>query len=390
MTEREQPNPDGASTPASNQPTEKAPTPPPSPYETPSQASEEPSATSPAAAYPPPTQQFLTPQSYPQQPYTGQPYSQQPYPGQPQQPYTAYGEPQSSSQQPPYYPPPYPYGTQPPFPPYSGGQPYPNPAEPPSKKKVWPWVLGVCLAVFLLGIGGCVSCTAVAAIIGAQEYRDSLPYLDSYDNYDYGYENGDSDTMLGTFTLDEIKEAYGDVNNSIVDGRCSTGVYTVGDGQDLQPGTYFLEGSQTEEMNFYVFEATEDGSYKLGVAVTYFGNYFTELNSGDVIAFVSSGDALFYPLTQAEFTPKAPYQSGLYRVGTDLPAGTYTITSQNDAAAVAENDSAAFVMKDLAFSDDSITETKYVIRGSSQTVTVKNGDYLELYAATAKPSNPAA
>ena len=46
-------------------------------------------------------------------------------------------------------------------------------------------------------------------------------------------------------------------------------------------------------------------------------------------------------------------------------------------------------MKDLDFDDDSITDTKYVIAGGSQTVTVQDGDYLELFAAVATPAEPA-
>ena len=106
----------------------------------------------------------------------------------------------------------------------------------------------------------------------------------------------------------------------------------------------------------------------------YFGNYLTELDRGDVIAFLPGDDSLhMYPVAKAAFSPEAPYRSGLYRVGTDIPAGTYTITVQEDAAAHTSNDSGAFVMKDLDFDDDSITDTKYVIAGGSQTVTVQDG-----------------
>lgn len=53
-----------------------------------------------------------------------------------------------------------------------------------------------------------------------------------------------------------------------------------------------------------------------------------------------------------------------------------------------DEDSAAFVMKNLDFDDDSIVDTKYVIPGGEQTVTVSNGQYLELFAATATPRGP--
>ena len=53
-----------------------------------------------------------------------------------------------------------------------------------------------------------------------------------------------------------------------------------------------------------------------------------------------------------------------------------------------EYESAAYVMKDLEFEDDSIVETKYVIAGGSQTITVTDGQYVELFAAVMEPMNP--
>ena len=43
-------------------------------------------------------------------------------------------------------------------------------------------------------------------------------------------------------------------------------------------------------------------------------------------------------------------------------------------------------MDDLDFDDDSIVDTQYVIPGGKQTVTVVDGQYLELFAATATPA----
>ena len=65
----------------------------------------------------------------------------------------------------------------------------------------------------------------------------------------------------------------------------------------------------------------------------------------------------------------------------DVPAGTYAVTVQAEASAATEYESAAYVMKDLEFEDDSIVETKYVIAGGSQTITVTDGQYVELFAA---------
>ncbi|WP_405148437.1 MmpS family transport accessory protein [Nocardia salmonicida] len=89
-------------------------------------------------------------QPYGQQPYGQQPYEQQPYGQQPygQQPYgqQPYGQPQGWNQQ---GGPPYQQGGYP-----QGGYP------PPKKRKVWPWVLGGVLLVFLVGLGSCIAIVA--------------------------------------------------------------------------------------------------------------------------------------------------------------------------------------------------------------------------------------
>lgn len=339
---------------------------------------QQPAAPAPGAPVPPPPPG--------QQPYPPQqPASFSPYGQAPQQPY--YGQ----APQQPYVPQPYGAAPQPP----AGyvGQPYPSAQGP--KKKVWPWVLAGCLLVFLLGIGGCVGCVSCAMLIDdhyerSYDYRDS--YYNPYDDYDYGrgYDSGSNSgtDALGGVTLEDIKKAVGDEPSAVEDDRCTAGVFEVGSGKDIEPGIYFLEGTSSAESNYYVFDHDKDtGTYQLDDAVVYFGNYFTELDAGDVIAYLPGDDAArMYPAAKAEFNPEGPYRSGLYRVGTDIPAGTYTITIDEAASAEAENDSAAYVMKDLDFDDDSITETKYVLAGGSQTVTVGDGDFLELYAATATPA----
>ena len=101
---------------------------------------------------------------------------------------------------------------------------------------------------------------------------------------------------------------------------------------------------------------------------------------------MGAADDRMYPADEADFKSAAPYECGLFLVGTDIPAGTYTVTTQDEAAAVADNESAAYIMKNLAFDDDSAIDTKYVVKGGSQTVTVRDGEWLELYAATATPA----
>ena len=341
----------------------------------------------------------------PEQPlYPGNEQNTQGTPTQPQQPAapapngsvppTPYGQP-PYPQQPPYGQQPYgqqPYGQQPygaaPQPPYAGypaQPPYPSaPAAP--KKKVWPWVLAGGLLVFLLGIGGCVGCASCAVLAADRYDQYSYDYGYSYDYPEDSYD--DSSSSLEHLTYEDIREAAGDLPSNIIDGKCSSGIYRVGKAEDIQPGRYFFEGSTDEEGHFYVFSSTDTpNSYDLESAISYFGNYFFDLEEGDLIVFMGASDDLMYTTSKAEFKAEAPYECGLYQVGTDIPAGTYTVTVLDEAAAVSDQESAAFVMKDLEFNDDSITDTKYVLKGGSQTVTVKDGEWLELFATTATPTH---
>lgn len=342
-----------------------------------------------------------------QAPYEAQPGAQpQPQPGaqpqpQPQAPY------QAAYQQP--YPGAAPYG-------------YEQPVGPQQKRR-WPWFLLGLAVGLVIGLGGCASC---AAIMAATSFQSSVDYArpvapeidlgtpDGDRGYDYGYgydddrsdrgngqspdgddnqsapSAGDSTPAAGTYSLDEIKSVMfpnGVPDNAPAEGNvCKEGVYTVGAKGQIPAGLYFLQGAEDAESRFYVFEGSDTPNYyKVDDSVVYFGNYFTELEEGDLIVFKPAADATLYPAPATSFEPKAPYNDGCYRVGIDIPAGSYTITSYEPSAAVATADSGAFVMKDLDFDDDSIEESVYVIPGGKQIITVKDGQYLELFAATATP-----
>lgn len=360
-----------------------------------------PDATSPYGQAPNPYQQ----PPYAGQPYAGQPagspapdganpYAQPAQPGMPggaaqqpgtpgaqgtaPQPYQPYA--QAAAQQPPCpgqggYPP---YGGQPPYP----YQPYPTAPVPPKKRKVWPWVLIAILVVFVLGIGGCVGCVA-CSVAADRNYSGTYD-----DTYDYG-SGSDSYDYSDGYTLDFIKDLGSSLANTVADGQYSPGVYEVGVGKDMEPGLYYLGGSQTAEGEFYVFERMDDGTgYEVTEMVCYFGSYFAQLEDGDVIVYWGAGDdSRLCAAAQAPAAPTAPYPSGCYRVGTDIPAGTYTITAQEGANSIeASQEAAAYAMKDLEFDDDSIVDTKYVVPGGTQTITLTDGQYLELYLAVATPA----
>ncbi len=273
-----------------------------------------------------------------------------------------------------------------------------QPAQPQQKRKVWPWVLLACLLAFLLGMGGCAGCAAVGMLVGTSTAaRDGSLHLYDYDDYPYGYNNNSgsnsgsnsnssSSDTYGGFTMDDIKNAADGLSGDIEDGKAASGCYVVG--RDIAAGSYFMQGMTTEESNFYIFTPEGSGTYSLKASIVYVGHYFYDLEEGQVIVYIPAGNDLrMIPSDQADFHPQAPYSSGLYRVGTDIPAGTYTVSVASDAPSSPSQEYAAYIMKDLEFNDDSILETKYLLKGQSQTITVEDGQLVELFGCTATPTN---
>lgn len=273
---------------------------------------------------------------------------------------------------------------------YGAPQPPANPyvAVAPKPAKKWPWVLLGCALAFLMGLGGCVGFATVGMVADSLHSRADGVHSFDFDDLPYGYDPDDlpDSDYYGGFTLSDIKEAAGDLPCDIDDeGKAAPGVYVVG--RDIDEGLYFLQGNPSTESECYLFDPEGSGTYSMSAAVTYTGNYFADLENGQVIAFMPSAKSmLMIPADQADFQPQAPYASGLYRVGQDIPAGTYTITVSPDAPHNASQDYAAYVMKDLDFDDDSITDSKPLLRGSTQTVTVEDGEWLELFGAIATPA----
>lgn len=309
-----------------------------------------------------------------------------------------------------------PYGAVPPTPPVPPAPVYGY--EPPAsggQKRRWPWFLLGLAVGLVIGLGGCVSCAGIMAATAYDSTNDYVPGLDPDYGYNYGYgdrndrndrNNGDSGSVptlpdapdtpstVGTYTADEIAKTLfpdGVPTDAPADGVCKAGVYEVGAAGQIPAGLYFLQGAEDAESNYYIFEAADNlpGRYTVDDSVVYFGNYFAELDEGDLIVFKPAADQTMYPAPSESFNPTAPYNDGCYRVGIDIPAGTYTITTYAPSAEVTTKECGAYVMKDLDFDDDSITESVYVIAGGTQTITVSDGQYLELFATTATPAGGA-
>lgn len=266
------------------------------------------------------------------------------------------------------------------------------PPAPAVKRKKWPWILAICIVAGVAMLGGIAACTSAvmsAAFHSVQHNDRHYDYEDLFNrdaqdglwNYYYGGTDATFDDLLDIFNVDE-----GDMS---ANGMYERGAYRVGGENGIAAGLYYLGGSQDGVSNFYVLKGDDedDPTYDLRISAEYFGNYYTELENGDAIIFVPFDQHSTMHLASDEpMDVMPPYESGCYRVGIDIPAGTYTITCQTEAARVTDSEAGAYIMKDLAFDADSILESVYVIKGGRQTITVESGQYLELFAAIATPA----
>ncbi len=203
-----------------------------------------------------------------------------------------------------------------------------------------------------------------------------------------------------SFTFEELLEEY-EVSPGVPgEEGFGAGGYLVQDGTEdgLAPGLYYLSGSQEAMSTFLVYQpaAEEEGKYGLKYPIGYFGFSVAQFEAGDVVIYKpASEDLLMTPLSDpASLGPfTAPYLSGIYQVGTDIPAGTYAITQEDQSTEglIEAHGSlpGAYVWADLAYNSASklsSTELPPLAEGSvTEEVTVEEGQYLELFGCTATP-----
>ena len=267
------------------------------------------------------------------------------------------------------------------------------PPAPATKRKRWPWILAICIVAGVVLLGGIVACSSTMMKAAFHAVQHNERYYDHDDLYNHDMQDGLLNYYFGGMdaTFDELLTHFNVEEGTITpDGSYARGGYRVGGDDGIAPGLYYLDGSLTGVSNYYVFHIDDEGDdpdYSFRMAGEYFGNYYAQLEEGDAVIFVpfASGESMYLaPSEPMDVLP--PYRSGCYRVGIDIPAGTYTITCDADAARETDSEAGAYVMENLDFDEDTIVDSVFVIKGGRQTITVENGEYLELFAAIATPA----
>ena len=200
----------------------------------------------------------------------------------------------------------------------------------------------------------------------------------------------------GTFPYEELMEDHKCQPGTAAEGGFTPGAYVIGGEDAPSAGTYELTGSQVKPGELYVYAPSEEepGKYESKYALSYFGFTLVELNAGDAVFFTPPEQTnLITTMPATPIDATAPYESGLYRVGVDIPAGAYTVTQEEQsAAAIAEKaftSPQAIVYDSLDFAlNENVSEEflPELAEGPvSVVVTVEDGQYLELYGCTATP-----
>lgn len=257
-------------------------------------------------------------------------------------------------------------------------------------------------------LGGCLTLLVGIALVGcAPSSEDKLAQMDREAKGEavQTYTSKELEELTGEgyfkdyFTFDELLDKYGLQRGSYTEGKFTRGGYVVAQDAPLKPGLYYLQGSQQTLCTFDLYNPYTDtekaatGSYFIGRnALQYIGSYFVTLEEGEVILFEPKDESFCMWAAPVEaLGVSAPYQSGCYRVGIDIPAGTYTVrvdeTALDTMRKSVEGEPGAYVMSNVSFPKDSSNIIgKYPIGDSeSISIQVNAGEFLELYTAVATP-----
>ncbi len=274
--------------------------------------------------------------------------------------------------------------------------PAPQPAPKKGNKGV---VIAIVAAivVLLLGMAGCSACT-VALSSGANSYLGSTygnpQNIPSFDNDQRGSSSStDSDQAYlnaqtrsafdlqgsSALTEEELSQLQAVFFNGSSNAPNGEGIYPQGIfhvGTDLPAGTYWFSGSSSTLSYFFILQPASESAetYNTVHVNSYYGHNLMELKDGEVLILVNNGTMTPIAKMTQQFT--SPYGSGVYRVGTDIPAGSYRVIVGDGA----DDYSAYYVMSDLNYSDDSYLESDYFVSGDTGTeITREEGTYVELY-----------
>lgn len=335
----------------------------------------------------------MTDQQPPIPPAPQQPVPPAPVPPTPQQPVPPAPVPPTPQQ--PYGQPPIPPAPQPPY----GQQPYGQPPIPPAPPQPSRSNNGCLIATIIVAVvaviitlGGCVACSVMgAALLDDTSTPTTTERLD-LDNQDIAQEDLNADVIdffdidadptkpLSAQNLEAIQKKFDelDLGSEEAKGSLKPGVYTVG--ENLDAGSYWIYGNDATLSYYFMLDATNDDAaiadrtYDVDIINNYYGHNIVDVEAGDVLIVVNENGMI--PLSDMKEKFSEPYLPGVYRVGADIPAGTYHVNPYKD-----DNYYAVFTMDDWDPEDPTILAMTFE-EDDLDTVTLKDGEYVELFNVT--------
>ena len=255
-------------------------------------------------------------------------------------------------------------------------------------------ILSVFLGIAILGFAGCASCAMFIGQVGDFSIRgpetevpeSSLPPIPFGGD---GYKEAVPGNSKESLSLEDLLEYSSQFDNMTLNGKTSAGGYYIGKPSDeatpsLGAGEYFFEGSNDRENTLQVFSKDPSSdNFNLAYSMSFYGNYMASLKDNEFIIYEPSNSiSTMYALKDEPFETSEPYPSGLYRVGVDIEAGTYSIIGneklQNNGMPMG-----AYVYSSLDFANPKTTISEHELSNVAQEITVQDGQYLEIYKGTA-------
>lgn len=203
-------------------------------------------------------------------------------------------------------------------------------------------------------------------------------------------------------TMAELKRSSKLSEGTLENGKYGQGIYIVSPDSVLKPGLYYMEGNQDTLSAYSIYREYEvpigadprdEITYTDKIGVQYIGNYFAELEDGDVLLFEPGDESLkMFTAPEEALEVPDPLLSGCYRVGVDIPAGTYLVSIEAGALETAEgafgSKPGAYAMSSMLFPDwdteNVLITMEFEEEGPEfQEITVEEGQYLELFATQA-------
>ncbi len=186
----------------------------------------------------------------------------------------------------------------------------------------------------------------------------------------------------------EIRAFFSDLEGLQAEDGLGAGVYRVGLFGEIKPGLYYFGGSQESESQLCVYSEISPGLYSLDHDIRYYGHYLYDLKRGSIVVYNpadASAPSLFRPAPARALSLEAPYQSGCYRVGIDIPHGRYDI-APIEGLADATQSPALYVKQDASLDYDSYL-SKYILHeGESEEVYLHEDEYVEAYGVSLTPT----